>query len=553
MSSSSSSSRTTKATTNTSSIKRGLSGRSLISTNLSSSNHEKRSRTTGASASLKRISESTEDNFLKLKVDRESFLDQHNQRQEEKEKQRSFRRSSILQSLEAFGDEDDYLEALCGATKGKEQGQGQEQESPSPSQTSSDPLVESSSEHRRSKHTKPHESSHKSATVVSDDDQESLSSSPSRESKHSKVRRSSHSRKSPTRESDEESLSTARSSKHTKVRGSSHKTDSSHKTGSSKKKSDDDSESLSVSRSSKHRTTRESSSHKSTTSRKHATDADDAQSLSSSHRGSKHGKARGASSSSSSSSHSKSSKLRSSSHSRSLDDISSHDEESSSELEYSNGCVKPRQPYLRRGSVTIYKLDPSVHEMQPNSRTAASLDDCLEEDYDEFASDCYETGEDSERKRRYLRRGSVTKYILDPSVEGMQPTCVAEDTYNLPRHPLPPPPANTSHRDLMKESALSEASDKKKKKKKSSKSKAPKLELKKPPRHVEFGMVTIYQHGFVLGDNPAVSEGAPLTLDTHCHEVTEMEVSVFETFFRPRKPRRTRRELAISVPHRARM
>ena len=101
-----------------------------------------------------------------------------------------------------------------------------------------------------------------------------------------------------------------------------------------------------------------------------------------------------------------------------------------------------KKRYLRRGSVTKYVLDAKVNGIQPNSRCVGGEGD--ESDYgSDYDGDSLN---DSDQKRRYLRRGSVTKYVLDAKVNGMQPTRVLEDSRNRPRPPLPPPPKNTIER-----------------------------------------------------------------------------------------------------------
>jgi hypothetical protein len=97
-----------------------------------------------------------------------------------------------------------------------------------------------------------------------------------------------------------------------------------------------------------------------------------------------------------------------------------------------------KKPYLRRGSVTKYVLDAKVDEIQPNSRCVGG-----EGDESDYGSDYDgDSVNDAERKRPYLRRGSVTKYVLDAKVDGIQPTRVFEDSRNRPRPSLPPPPKN---------------------------------------------------------------------------------------------------------------
>jgi hypothetical protein len=101
-----------------------------------------------------------------------------------------------------------------------------------------------------------------------------------------------------------------------------------------------------------------------------------------------------------------------------------------------------KKRYLRRGSVTKYVLDAKVNGIQPNSRCVGG-----EGDESDYGSDYDgDSVNDLNQKRRYLRRGSVTKYVLDAKVNGMQPTRVLEDSRNRPRPSLPPPPKNTIER-----------------------------------------------------------------------------------------------------------
>ena len=104
-----------------------------------------------------------------------------------------------------------------------------------------------------------------------------------------------------------------------------------------------------------------------------------------------------------------------------------------------------RRRYLRRGSVTKHKLQAEVGGMQPNS-ISVRLDRPGDSGSDDYGSG-YDSSA-SERRRRYLRRGSVTKYSLDAHVGEMQPTNVMQDGRNRPRKVLPPPPKPNSGRAL---------------------------------------------------------------------------------------------------------
>lgn len=59
-----------------------------------------------------------------------------------------------------------------------------------------------------------------------------------------------------------------------------------------------------------------------------------------------------------------------------------------------------------------------------------------------------------------------------------------------------------------------------------------------------FGDLTIYEFKNMLGDNPAVSEGAPLTIGWKHESVDVVAVDYYE-FMRNQRPRRRRKDLII--------
>ena len=59
-----------------------------------------------------------------------------------------------------------------------------------------------------------------------------------------------------------------------------------------------------------------------------------------------------------------------------------------------------------------------------------------------------------------------------------------------------------------------------------------------------FGDLTIYEFKNVLGDNPAVSEGAPLTIGWK-HETMNVIALDYYEFLRNQRPRRRRKDLVI--------
>lgn len=64
-------------------------------------------------------------------------------------------------------------------------------------------------------------------------------------------------------------------------------------------------------------------------------------------------------------------------------------------------------------------------------------------------------------------------------------------------------------------------------------------------KEVNFGALTVYEFHSILGDNPAVSEGSPLTLEWQHSSQTTMPIDVYE-FVKQSRPRRKRKELRLT-------
>lgn len=69
-------------------------------------------------------------------------------------------------------------------------------------------------------------------------------------------------------------------------------------------------------------------------------------------------------------------------------------------------------------------------------------------------------------------------------------------------------------------------------------------------KNVSFGNITIHQHPLQLGDNPACSSGAPLTIGWNAESTHTRCLEVYEVI---RGPRRHGRQLAIPLQDRARI
>eukprot|EP00934_Nitzschia_sp_Nitz4_P002073 Nitzschia sp. Nitz4//scaffold12_size214221//188083//188523//NITZ4_001532-RA/size214221-processed-gene-0.129-mRNA-1//1//CDS//3329535116//2073//frame0 len=71
------------------------------------------------------------------------------------------------------------------------------------------------------------------------------------------------------------------------------------------------------------------------------------------------------------------------------------------------------------------------------------------------------------------------------------------------------------------------------------------------PKQVQFSDITIYEHPYILGDNPACANGIPLTIEWEAQSETVRDLGLYEYMRGPR--RHGRRELAIPVQERSRM
>ena len=78
----------------------------------------------------------------------------------------------------------------------------------------------------------------------------------------------------------------------------------------------------------------------------------------------------------------------------------------------------------------------------------------------------------------------------------------------------------------------------------------PKRNIQKPPKkNVRWGEVVVYEFPNILGDNPAVSGGVPLTIAWKHVAVNTHSVD-YNDFLRLEKPRRKRKDLVLSSAQR---
>lgn len=68
--------------------------------------------------------------------------------------------------------------------------------------------------------------------------------------------------------------------------------------------------------------------------------------------------------------------------------------------------------------------------------------------------------------------------------------------------------------------------------------------LQRKKADVFFGSVVVYEFISMLGDNPAVSEGAPLTIGWKHESKNVVDVDYYE-FLRNQRPRRRRKDLIL--------
>lgn len=71
-------------------------------------------------------------------------------------------------------------------------------------------------------------------------------------------------------------------------------------------------------------------------------------------------------------------------------------------------------------------------------------------------------------------------------------------------------------------------------------------------KKVTFGHIEIYEHAIEMGDNPSVSDGAPITIGWSLQSKRAFDISYFETYF-PSEERRRNQSLKLSVAQRAKM
>jgi hypothetical protein len=75
------------------------------------------------------------------------------------------------------------------------------------------------------------------------------------------------------------------------------------------------------------------------------------------------------------------------------------------------------------------------------------------------------------------------------------------------------------------------------------------VSVKNTKRNVCWGEVIVYEFPNLLGDNPAVSEGAPLTIGWK-HENVKVVTVEYNEFLRQKRPRRRRKDMIISSAQR---
>ena len=82
------------------------------------------------------------------------------------------------------------------------------------------------------------------------------------------------------------------------------------------------------------------------------------------------------------------------------------------------------------------------------------------------------------------------------------------------------------------------------------KSNGNKLEARLPKKIVSFDDLEILEFKTILGDNPAVSSGPPIALDSTVVNKTQYDIDFYE-YFNPSCSRPHKKGLVISVPDRA--
>jgi hypothetical protein len=71
-------------------------------------------------------------------------------------------------------------------------------------------------------------------------------------------------------------------------------------------------------------------------------------------------------------------------------------------------------------------------------------------------------------------------------------------------------------------------------------------------KSVGFDIIQIHEHAYELGDNPFVSDGAPLTIAWACQESTVFDIEYYE-ICRPSASRKSKHHLRLSVTERAQL
>jgi hypothetical protein len=63
----------------------------------------------------------------------------------------------------------------------------------------------------------------------------------------------------------------------------------------------------------------------------------------------------------------------------------------------------------------------------------------------------------------------------------------------------------------------------------------------------------VYEHAYEMGDNPGVSDGAPLTIGWDLQDKRVFDVAYYETYFPSEHRRKERTGMKLGVAERAKM